>query len=55
MLRAEGGKRKRALLEWIQDFHAGATEVGQIPERLGMTAQQVGSAVFKWCNQEIRR
>jgi hypothetical protein len=55
MLRSDGGKRKAVLLDWIRDFHAGATKSSDLETRLGMTAAQAGAAILAWSRAESQR
>jgi hypothetical protein len=55
MLRADGGKRKEVLLDWIRDLHAGATGPDDVARRLGTSPADAGKAILAWCREEVLR
>jgi hypothetical protein len=54
MFHADAGKRRPVLLSWIQDFRAGRTKSGDVEERLGMSAADVGKAIVTWAEKVSR-
>ena len=46
---AEGGKYRAALLSYLYDHYAGACDPGALLAAVGMTGDELGTRIVRWC------